>query len=158
MALSWLIPKTRAQWIGAGVAVLLIVLFLKLFTGVFDGRAVEVSVSNAGDRPVFAYLDNTGRHGEGAAVTTVKTASGVELPSGILVPPDSNLSLGTAVGVFDAPTLHYYRVNADGLADPNSRNDCAFDTISWQKLEIPSRHVRLTVKDKSCVPLRWNAP
>lgn len=135
-------PRTKGQWIAAGVLVVVAVLFLFIFTGTFRGQAVEVSVENASQKSVFVYIDNTGRHGENTKAVRLKTTTDAETPPGLLIQPETTRSFGTAVGLFDSPTLHLFPVTESGLADHSGIIDCPFDTISWGKFEVPSLHAR----------------
>src|SRR5689334_23651879 len=103
-------PKTRGQWIVTIIGIVVVLLFLLLFTKVFQGQAVEVSVENASQKPVFAYIDNTGRHGDSTPTTTLATSAGGKTPAGLLIQPGTTRSFGTAVGLFDSPTLHVLAV------------------------------------------------
>lgn len=146
--MAW-IPKTRGQWIAVIVIALLVLAFLKVFTRVLDGEAVQVTVQNAGPAPIFAYIDNIGRHGSSTRVVTIKTTTNTEAPSGLLVNSGQTLSFGHAVGLFDSPTLHVLPINDVGLANEPARIDCPFSTFKW-KLEIPSFHVRLKWTGNAC--------
>lgn len=146
--MAW-IPKTKRQWIAVIVLVLLLLAFLKVFTRVLDGEAVQVTVQNAGPAPIFAYIDNNGRHGSSTKVVTIKTTTNTEAPSGLLVNPKQILSFGHAVGLFDSPTLHVLPVNDAGLANESAKIDCPFRTVKW-KLEIPSFHVQLKWTGDGC--------
>lgn len=144
------LPKTRAGWITLGVAVAVIVGFLYFFTDEFHGHAVEVSVENGDQSEIFATIDNTGRHGENTAVVTMQTTGGGVTSPGVRIEPGGSRSLGLAVGLFDSPTLHVWRVNPAGRVDASQVFDCAFDTIDYSKLKLPSVHVRLKWTGHGC--------
>lgn len=145
------LPKlTRNQWIAVGVLVVIAVILSMKFTRWWDGEAIEVSVENAGNKPVFAYIDNTGRHGSSTSVEKLPTTDGKQTPSGLLLKPTQTRSFGTAVGLGDSPTLHVLPVNEDSRADATLTNDCAFDTVSLKKLEVPARHIKLKWTGKGC--------
>ena len=137
------IPKTRGQWIATVAAVLAAVLVLYFFTDVFKGHAVEVSLENASASAVFAYIDNTGRHGKSTATVKLKTKTGGETPLGLLIQPTTTRSFGMAVGIGDSPTLHVLPVDEAGAADRAGAIDCPFDTVQLKKLEVPSLHVKI---------------
>jgi hypothetical protein len=146
------LPKTRSGWIalGFGVAVLAVVLYV---TGVLKGHAVEISVMNGGPAEIFATIDNTGRHGEGTTVVRVRTATGKTTSPGIVIAAGLTKSFGMAVGFFDSPTLHVWRMTADGRADDAVVSDCAFDTIDYNQLKewkLPSLHVTLKWTGAAC--------
>ncbi len=141
---------TRNQWIAVGVLVLTAVILSMTFTRWWNGEAIEVSVENAGTKPVFVYIDNTGRHGSSTPVEKLQTTDGKQTPSGLLLKPTQTRSFGTAVGLGDSQTLHVLHVNDDSRVDATLTNDCAFDTVSLQKLEVPSRHIKLKWTGKSC--------
>lgn len=144
-------PKlSKKQWIIVGVLLIVAIIFSVRFTRWWNGEAIEISVENAGIKPVFVYIDNTGRHGENIHIDKIKTTEGNQTPSGILLKPNQTRSFGTAVGLGDSPILHILPVTNDLLADETQTNDCVFDTISLQKLEIPNRHIRLKWTGKSC--------
>ncbi|MBX7134172.1 MAG: hypothetical protein K1X67_15985 [Fimbriimonadaceae bacterium] len=143
-------PRTKSQWIATGILVVVVVLFLYFFTGTFRGQAVEVSVENASLKPVFVYIDNTGRHGENTPTIKLRTTTNAETPSGLLIQPGTTRSFGTAVGLGDSPTLHVLPVTGGGLVDNSGLSDCVFDTISLKKLEIPSLHVKLKWTGAAC--------
>ena len=143
-------PKSKGQWIFAGLLAAGVLTFLFIFTGTFRGQAVEVSVENFSLKPIFAYLDNTGRHGENTQTLKLQTTTNTETPSGVLIQPKTARSFGTAVGLGDSPTLRVLHVTESGLADISSLNDCPFDTISLRKLEIPSLHVKIKWTGEAC--------
>lgn len=148
-------PKlTRNQWIAVAGLIVVAVIFSMRFTNWWDGEAIEVSVENAGTKPVFAYIDNTGRHGSSTPVEKLQTIDGKQTPGGLLLKPTQTRSFGTAVGLGDSPTLHVLPVNDDSRADAALANDCAFDTLSIQKLEVPARHIKLKWNGKGCEVLR----
>lgn len=140
---------TRNQWIAVAVLAVIAVLFSLIFTRWWHGEAIEVSVENGGSGTVFAYIDNTGRHGSGTAVEKLQTTAGKQTPSGLVLRPMQTRSFGMAVGLGDSPTLHVMPVNADSRADATMTNDCVFDTVAL-KLEVPSRHARLKWTGKGC--------
>lgn len=145
---------TRNQWIAVAVLVTVAVILSMKFTRWWDGEAIEVSVENAGTKPIFAYIDNSGRHGSSTRVEMLQTIDGKQTPSGLLLRPTQTRSFGTAVGLGDAPTLHVLPVNDQSRADAALAIDCAFDTLSIQKLEMPARHVKLKWNGKACEVLR----
>jgi hypothetical protein len=144
------LPKTRNGWIALGVSAAIIAAFLYFFTPVFRGHAVEVSLENASGVPIFAHIDNTGRHGDGTTVDTLTTTNNSRTPPGLRIGSQTTKSFGMAVGLFDSPTLHVWSITEGGAADANRVNDCAFDTIVYKKLEIPSIHVRLKWTGVGC--------
>lgn len=145
------LPKlTRNQWIAVGVLAVIAVLLSMKLTRWWDGEAIEVSVENAGPTPVFAYIDNTGRHGSSTPTEKLQTTDGKQTPSGLLLKPTQTRSFGTAVGLGDSPTLHVLPIKADSRADATLTNDCAFDTVSIKKLEMPSRHIKIKWTGKAC--------
>lgn len=145
------IPKlSKNQWIAVGVLVVIAVIISMRFTSWWKGEAIEVSVENAAIKTIFVYIDNTGRHGDNTPIDKLQTTEGNQTPSGILLKPAQTRSLGTAVGLGDSPTLHILPVT-DGLrVDAAQTNDCVFDTVSFQKLEIPARHIKLKWTGKGC--------
>lgn len=146
-----LVPKTKGQWIAAVTAAIAILFFLHFFTRTTRGEAVEVSVENASPKTVFAYIDNTGRHGSSTATQKLRTTANAETPSGLLLHPGTTRSFGTAVGLGDSPTIHVVPVNEQNIADLSGRNDCPFDTVSLRKLEIPSLHAKIKWNGSACV-------
>ena len=149
------LPKlTRNQWIAVAVLIAVAVIFSMKCTHWWDGEAIEVSVENAGTKPVFAYIDNNGRHGRSTPVENLQTMDGKQTPSGLLLKPTQTRSFGTAMGLGDSPTLHVLPVNDDSRADAALANDCVFDTLSIQKLEVPARHIKLKWNGKDCDVLR----
>jgi len=150
MNLLKLLDLTARQWLAIAVVVVIGLILAKLGTEWLDGKAIEVSLENASGKPVFAYIDNTGRHGSNTVVRTVPTVQGAQTPSGLLVQPAQTRSFGPAVGLFDSPTLHIVDVSEALIADSAHINDCTFDTFSLKKFEMPSRHVKLKWTDKGC--------
>ena len=145
-----LLKLTKNQWITFAVLGVVAVLLSMKFTRWWDGEAIEVSIENAGTTAIFAYIDNTGRHGSDTPVEKLQTTEGKQTPSGLLIKPTQTRSFGPAVGLGDSPTLHVLPVNADSRADATLTSDCAFDTLSLKKLEVPARHVKLKWTDKGC--------
>lgn len=141
---------TRNQWIAVAAAAVIAVVLSLILTRWWHGEAIEVSVENVGPSPVFAYIDNTGRHGSSTSVEKLQTTDGKQTPSGLLLRPTQTRSFGTAVGLGDSPTLHILPVNADSRADATMTNDCVFDTLSLEKLKVPSRHIKLKWTGKDC--------
>ena len=92
----------------------IVMIALYFFTITFTGRAVEVSVQNASQRSVFAYLDYTGRHGKSTVTVKLKTKAGGETPSGLLIHSSTTRFFGAAVGVGDSPTLYVLPVDEGG--------------------------------------------
>jgi len=127
-----------------------VIVFLYWFTKVFQGHAVEVSVQNASSGDIFAHIDNTGRHGEGTDIISLTTTDQSKTPPGLRVPAGTTRSFGFAVGFFDSPTLHVWPLSNPEVADPAKVQDCAFDTISFKKLEIPSIHVLVKWSGTGC--------
>lgn len=149
------LPKlSKNQWIAVGVVVVVVVILSIKFTRWWDGEAIEISVENAGTKPVFVYIDNTGRHGNNTSIDKLPTTEGSQTPDGIFLKPAQTRSLGTAVGLGDSPTLHILPVTDDLHADATQTNDCVFDTVSLQKLEIPARHIKLKWNGKGCEILK----
>ena len=144
------IPKTRNQWIAVGALAVAVLCFLYFFTDTFRGQAVEVSVENASVKPIFAYIDNTGRHGKNTATDVLPTTTSEHTPSGLLIQPGKIRSFGTAIGLGDSPTLHVLAITDEGMADTASMSDCVFDTISLKKLEIPSQHIKIKWSGTNC--------
>ena len=146
--------KIRARWIALTLAAAAILVLL-YFKGVLTGHAVEVSLSNRGNKEIFATIDSTGRHGE-VLVERMRTTGGQTTSPGLRIPPGGYpRSFGLAVGFFDSPTLHVWEVTAAGLADDAHRSDCTFDTVDYNELkqrELPSLHVRLKWTDNKCAP------
>jgi hypothetical protein len=144
------LPKTKAGWIATGIVVALVAAFLLLFTSVPYGHAVEISLENSGSLPVFASIDNTGRHGEGTPTTTLPTTSGSTTPPGLRINAGQTRSFGFAVGLFDSPTIHLWQIKEDGSAVSDSVQDCPFDTFTFKKLEIPSIHKQIKWNGSHC--------
>lgn len=145
------LPKlTRNQWIAVGALAVIAVLLTMRLTRWWDGEAIEVSVENAGPTPVFAYIDNTGRHGSSTPTEKLQTTDGKQTPNGLLLKPTQTRSFGTAVGLGDSPTLHVLPVNASSRADATLTNDCTFDTVSLKKLEMPARHIKIKWTGNAC--------
>src|SRR2546430_1745218 len=132
------LPRTPAGWIALATVAVLVLLFLYFFTPVMRGHAVEISVENESPSDIFAAIDNTGRHGEGTAVITMRTEKGDLTPPGIRIGKGLSKSFGMAVGMGDSPTLHLWPVTDKGIADSSSVVDCPFDTVNWGKLQLPS--------------------
>jgi hypothetical protein len=144
------LPKTKAGWIALSTLAILVLVFLYFFTPVFHAHAVEISFENTSAAPVFASIDNTGRHGEGTATDTLQTTVGGKTSPGLRVNPSQSRSFGFAVGLFDSPTLHVWQIREDGLAISDSVHDCPFDTVNYSKFEIPSIHKKLKWDGKNC--------
>ncbi|MES0071824.1 hypothetical protein [Mesorhizobium sp. M0058] len=148
------LPKlTQRQWIGAGSLALVAIVLSFFLTNWWEGEAIEISVENAAAGTVFAYIDNTGRHGRNTLVEKLATPNGKETPTGLLLQPNQTRSFGTAVGLGDSPTLHFLPVTEDSRADTSRVNDCVFDTISPEKLRIPSRHIKVKWTGNGCETL-----
>jgi hypothetical protein len=144
------LPKTRTGWIALIIGTCIVIAFLYFATNVFKGHAIEVSVENAGTKDIFAHIDNTGRHGENTDTISLKTTNGSSTPPGLRISPGTTRSFGMAVGLFDSPTLHVWSINDGGIADSTQITDCTFDTVSYQKLQIPSIHVTLKWNGSHC--------
>ena len=147
-------PRTKGQWIAVVVLTILAILLLYRYTNVFQGQAVELSVENASQKAIFVHVDNTGRHGQSTPTVKLKTTMKGETPAGLLIQPGTTRSFGTAVGLGDSPTLHIWPVTESGLADTLGVSDCAFDTISWKKIEIPSIHAKVKWTGSRCEPVQ----
>jgi hypothetical protein len=141
---------TRNQWIALGLLVAIVILMSVKFTRWWHGEAIEISVQNASDKPIFVYIDNTGRHGISTLVDKIQTTKGDRAPDGLLLKPTQTRSFGTAVGLGDSPTLHVLPVTDDARADATLTNDCVFDTVSFKKLQIPAHHIKLIWTGKGC--------
>ena len=142
------LPQTPTEWALAG-ALSAVALFVLYRVGVFEGHAVEIYVENATTQPIFAYLDNTGRHGAVEGITTLKTTENSQTPSGLVIPPSTTKSFGRAVGLGDSPTLHLVPIVGVDIADTKRTQDCAFDTVKL-KLAMPDRHARLKFSGNDC--------
>lgn len=144
------LPKlTRNQWVAVSIAVILGVIFSLTFTSWWEGQAIEVSVENAGTKPIFAYIDNTGRHGDSTLVENLQMTDGKRTPSGLTIRPTQTRSFGTAVGLGDSPTLHVLPITEDLRADAALTNDCVFDTLAL-KFELPARHIKIKWTGNGC--------
>lgn len=143
-------PKTRNQWIAAGAVAVGALVFLYFFTDFFRGHAVEVSFENASQNAVFVYIDNTGRHGDSTATERLKTTTGGETPLGLEIGPGATRSFGPAVGLGDMATLHISPINAARVVDTAHVHDCAMDTVSLKRIEVPSLHVKMKWSGPSC--------
>ena len=142
-------PKTKGQWIATGLAAFALIGFLVIFTKVFEGHAIEISVENASASEIFAYIDKTGRHGDGANIEKIDLLKSGQTPNGIRIKPATTRSFGLAVGLFDFPTLHLLPIQ-DGRADMERVTDCPFATISLTNLEIPKLNIRLRWDGTKC--------
>lgn len=67
--------------------VVLAIASVALYTnpGLIGGHTVAVSVENAGPNAVFAYLDNTGRHGENTEAETLEMSGNRRTMPGLII-------------------------------------------------------------------------
>jgi len=146
----WL-PSGKGQWIAAAMMALVFLGYLKFFTSVLDGHAVEVSVRNDTGSEIFAYIDG-GRYGNIEPVS-MNTTEEKKAPNGLRIQQDGFRSFAHAVGLFDSPTLHVAPV-VSGVVDLKNQKDCPFDTVPLatllKKKELPSLHALLRWHGKGC--------
>ncbi|MCE2660457.1 MAG: hypothetical protein LW854_19805 [Rubrivivax sp.] len=153
---SALIPKTPKQWLVA-VAVVLAIASVALSTnpGLIRGHTVAVSVENAGPNAVFAYLDNTGRHGENTETATLEMSGDRRTPPGLVIGVGKMRSFGLAVGLFDQPTLHVYAIAEGGKAvDTASLTDCVFEAWTLSDPKLPPWQVKVRWSASGCTVTR----
>ena len=77
-----------------------------------EKKLIECVVYNQGDTPIYVWIDDTGRMGDGKTPDKVTGPDGKEFPKGLVIPAKSNKTYGEAVGGGDAPTFHLWLVDA----------------------------------------------
>jgi hypothetical protein len=151
-----LMPKTPKQWVVA-VAAVLAIASVAVYTnpGLVRGHTVAVSVENGGPNAVFAYLDNTGRHGENTETETLEMSGDRRTPPGLVIEAGKTRSFGLAVGLFDQPTLHIYMIAEGGKAvDTTSLTDCVFEAWTLSDPKLPPWHVKVRWSTSGCTITR----
>lgn len=119
------------------------------------GHTVAVSVENEGPNTVFAYLDNTGRHGDNTETVTLEMSGGRRTPPGIVIEAGKTRSFGLAVGLFDQPTLHVYTIAEGGKAvDTTSLTDCVFEAWTPSDPKLPPWQVNVRWSPSGCTVTR----
>ena len=146
------LPTTKGQWIAIIILALLLAVFLAIYTRFFQGEAVEVSIVNATIQPIFAYIDNSGRHGANVQVQPKRAKDGTMTAPGLDAPAGTTKTFGLAVGLFDMPTMHVLSVDATGIVDKSQASECVFSTFSFRKLEFPSFQARVKWTPQGCDP------
>lgn len=147
------LPKlTLKQWTIIGVAAVIGLGLILLFTPIGKGEAVEVSVENSGPSAIFVYIDNTGRHGRSTQTQRLPTTTNSETPEGLLIQPNVSRSFGMAVGMGDTPTLHVLPITSDMRVDESKKHDCPFDTAKVGNLHAPPWHVKVKWHGNGCNP------
>ena len=153
---TFLKPKTPKQW-AIAIAALLAVAAVVVYTnpGLIRGRTVAVLVENGGQTAIFAYLDNTGRHGENTEVATLEMSGNRRTPPGLVIDAAKTRSFGLAVGLFDQPTLHVYAL-ADGTKAVVATNltDCVFEAWSLSEPKLPPWRVKIRWNGSDCTVTR----
>lgn len=156
--MNWavLIPKTPKQWvIAVGVALAIASVVVYANPSLIGGHTVAVSVENGGPSAVFAYLDNTGRHGQNTETRTLEMAGNRRTPPGLVIDAGKTRSFGLAVGLFDQPTLHVYGIAEGGKAvDTASLSDCVFEAWKLSDPKLPPWHVKVRWSASGCTVTR----
>lgn len=151
-----LILKSPPLWAAKAVFVVVIALVaVYMSPGLIKGHTVAVSVENAGPNAVFAYIDNTGRHGENTETVTRAMAGDRRMPPGLVIEAGTTRSFGLAVGLFDQPTLHVYAIAKGGITvDTASLTDCVFEAWTLSDPKLPPWHVKVRWSASGCTVTR----
>jgi hypothetical protein len=153
---TFLKPKTPKQW-AIAIAALLAVASVVVYTnpGLIGGRTVAVLVENGGPKAIFAYLENTGRHGENTEMGTLEISGNRRTPPGLVIEATKTRSFGLAVGLFDQPTLHIYAIAESSKAvDAASLTDCVFEAWSLSEPKLPPWRVKVRWNGSDCTVTR----
>lgn len=156
--MNWagLMPKTPKQWVFA-VAVVTAIAIVAVYAnpGLIRGHTVAVLVENGESNAVFAYLDNTGRHGENTETETLAMSGGRQTPPGLVIEAGKTRSFGLAVGLVDQPTLHFYGIAEGGKeVDSDSLTDCVFEAWTLSDPKLPPWHVKVRWTASGCTVTR----
>jgi hypothetical protein len=117
---------------------------------VFKGKAVEIEVTNNTRKPVYAWVDDTGRHGDKVKPDKVNGADGKALPPGLVVAPGATRTFGECVGVGDVPTIHFVPLTNPTTAATRGKSDKKVgpDDYGKQMIKLKRPVIRLVVTDE----------
>ncbi len=113
----------------------------------FKGQAVEVEITNTTKKPIYVWVDDTGRHNDKVKTDTVNGADKKPLPPGLVVDPGATRSFGECVGIGDKPTLHVIPMADKTTAAAEGKSDKAVgpDDYGKKMIELKRPVIRLTV-------------